>query len=449
MNYKEYFKNKKITILGLGVLGRGVGDTKFLAECGADLIVTDLKKAEELKESLDQLTGFSNITFVLGEHRLEDFKGRDMILKSAGVPLDSPYIAEAQKNNVPVEMSSSLFARLSPATIVGVTGTRGKSTVAFLIHHILTTAYAGSDTKIFLGGNIRGVATLPFLAEANADDIAVLELDSWQLQGFGSAHISPHIAVFTNLLKDHLNYYMKGGIPEDEAMKMYFEDKANIFKYQTDEDVLVVGESLTPMLEEKYLQFSGRAIIAQTEKIPKSWKSNLLGQHNQANIACAIAVAEMLGIEPKMIRSAVASFAGAPGRLELVREWNGVKIYNDTNSTTPDSTIAGLLALKKVKVLIMGGADKKLDMTKLVDSIPVYVENIILLPGTGTDTIKNQIKNVHMEETSSLKEALEKALTLCGQGDMLLFSPGFASFGLFKNEYDRGDQFNAIVKSLN
>ncbi len=448
MSYKDYFKNKKITVLGLGVLGRGVGDVKFLAECGADLIVTDLKKEEELRGSIEQLSGFSNIQFVLGEHRLEDFKGRDMILKSAGVPIDSPYIAEAQKNNIPVEMSTSLFARLCPAMIVGVTGTRGKSTVTFLIHHVLKAAYAGSETNIFLGGNIRGVATLPFLKDAKIGDIAVLELDSWQLQGFGSAHISPHVAVFTNLLKDHLNYYMKGGVPEEKAMSMYFEDKANIFKYQNDEDALIIGESLQFLFEEKYPSVSGRAIIAEAGKIPKSWKSNLLGEHNQANIACAVAVAEVLGVDPKVIKTAVASFAGAPGRLELIREWNGIKIYNDTNSTTPDATIAGLYALKKVKVLIFGGADKKLDMTKLIDILPGYAEHIILLPGTGTDTIKTQIKHVHVEEVSSLQEAVKKALSLCDSGDVLLFSPAFASFGLFKNEYDRGDQFNEIVKNF-
>ena len=130
----------------------------------------------------------------------------------------------------------------------------------------------------------------------------------------------------------------------------------------------------------------------------------------------------------------------------------GIEIYNDTNSTTPDATIAGLLALKKIKVLIMGGADKKLDMTKLVDIVSMHVERIILLPGTGTDAIRLKIldsgfKNV--EEVKSLKEAVEKAVAFCETGDALLFSPAFASFGLFKNEYDRGDQFNAIIESLN
>ena len=180
---QNYFKGKKITVMGLGLLGRGIGDVAFLAEQGAELIVTDLKTADELAESLKPLKQFANITYVLGEHRLEDFRNRDFILKAAGVPFDSIYIAEAEKQGIPVEMSTALFAALTPATIVGITGTRGKSTVTHLLHTVLQEKYQGSETRVFLGGNVRGVSTLPFLAQAKKGDIAVLELDSWQLQG--------------------------------------------------------------------------------------------------------------------------------------------------------------------------------------------------------------------------------------------------------------------------
>jgi UDP-N-acetylmuramoylalanine--D-glutamate ligase len=143
----SYFKNKKITVMGLGLLGRGVGDVKFLAECGADLIVTDLKTEEELEPSLEKLEGLGNIKFVLGEHRFEDFRDRDFILKAAGVPLDSDFIEEARKNNVPVKMSASLFAKFSPSRIVGITGTRGKTTVSYLIYEILKKSGKKSHYK--------------------------------------------------------------------------------------------------------------------------------------------------------------------------------------------------------------------------------------------------------------------------------------------------------------
>src|SRR3989344_9508846 len=141
MFWKDFFSGKRITLMGLGLLGRGVGDAAFLAQCGAELLVTDRKSAEELAESLAQLAQYKDISYILGEHRLEDFKNCDMVIKAAGVPLDSPYIAEAKKNQISVEMDASLFAKFTPATIVGVTGTRGKSTVTHLIEHILNLAY--------------------------------------------------------------------------------------------------------------------------------------------------------------------------------------------------------------------------------------------------------------------------------------------------------------------
>src|SRR3989344_1423638 len=174
MDTSEHFRGKRITVMGLGLLGRGVGDVRYLAECGAELIVTDLKSREELVESVAQLGSFSNITFVLGEHRLEDFRNRDLILKAAGVPLDSPYIAEAKKNDIPVRMSADLFAEISGVPIIGVTGTRGKSTVAHMIYEILKTGLGLNHSEgmvgratpykgVVLGGNVRGVSTLALL----------------------------------------------------------------------------------------------------------------------------------------------------------------------------------------------------------------------------------------------------------------------------------------------
>ena len=189
-DYKKYFKGKKITVMGLGLLGRGLGITSFLAQCGADLIVTDLKSKKELKESISKLSKHKNIKFVLGKHRIEDFKGRDMIIKSAGVPIDSPYIKEAKKNKISVEMDVSLFFKLANnIKLVGITGTRGKSMTTALTYEILKKNEKTLKRKVYLGGNVRGVATLPLLKKVKEGDILVAELDSWQMQGFGEAKI--------------------------------------------------------------------------------------------------------------------------------------------------------------------------------------------------------------------------------------------------------------------
>src|SRR3989344_5021103 len=213
--WQNYFKGKKITQLGLGLLGRGVGDAMFLCESGAELLVTDLKDARALSPSMGKLKKYGGIEFILGGHRLKDFRNRDFILKAAGTPLDSPYINEAIKNGIPIEMDASLFLKLAPKgiTVIGVTGTRGKTTTSYLIYEILKQA----RKRTFLAGNIKDKATSPLLKKVRAGDYVVLELDSWQLQGFGDAKISPHIAVFTTLLEDHKNYYK--GAPEQ-----YFED---------------------------------------------------------------------------------------------------------------------------------------------------------------------------------------------------------------------------------
>lgn len=445
-DYKKYFQGKKITMLGLGLLGRGVNVAKFLAELGAELTITDLKSKEALEPSLKQLKKFNNIKYVLGGHELKDFKNCDMVIKSAGVPLDSPYITAAKKNKIPVEMDASLFAKFTPATIVGVTGTRGKSTVTHLLEHILTEAY---PKHVFVGGNVRGMATLPLLKKTKTGDIVVLELDSWQLQGFGDAKISPHVSVFTNFLNDHLNYY-KGD------MQKYFEDKTNIFKYQKDDQVLVLGEQAAKEIKLRFDdKIKSTTLVAKKSTVPKSWKIKIAGEHNRANIACAIMVCQELDVPKDAIKKGVESFLGVPGRLELVREVLGVKYYNDTTATTPDGNRAAIEALraksKKNIVLIAGGADKNLDYSGMAKLVHKTVKGLVLIEGAATEKLLSLIP----KKTSypvcivdNMKDAVETARDFAKRGDTVLLSPGAASFGVFKNEFDRGDQFVKLLKKL-
>ncbi|HVV39363.1 MAG TPA: UDP-N-acetylmuramoyl-L-alanine--D-glutamate ligase [Candidatus Paceibacterota bacterium] len=439
--WKDYFKGKRITVMGLGLLGRGVGDAAFLAPLCAELMVTDLKSEAELADSLRQLKDFKNITFHLGGHQLIDFQNRDLILKAAGVPLDSLYIAEAKKNNTPVRMSADLFMELSGVTSVGITGTRGKSTVTHMLAHILKTA----GKKVLLGGNVRGVSTLALLPEATPEAIAVLELDSWQCQGLADGKLSPHVAVFTTFLPDHMNYYKND-------MRLYFADKANIFLYQKPTDMLVVGEQVAPLIKEYGYQDKvvAQTVTAGVKDIPAQWHLKVPGEHNRYDAGVAAAAARVLGINDNTIKEALESFEGVPGRLQFIREVRGIKIYNDTTATVPEATIAALEALdpndKKNVVLIMGGADKGLDMSRLVATIPRHCKKVLLLAGTGSERIKSELPNSLIYQTTT--DAVSAALAAATTGDIILLSPAFASFGMFKNEYDRGEQFNAIVAAL-
>jgi UDP-N-acetylmuramoylalanine--D-glutamate ligase len=436
MDASAHFRGKRITVLGLGLLGRGLGDTRYLAECGAELIVTDLKSRAELAESVVKLESFPNITFVLGQHRLEDFRDRDLILKAAGVPLDSVYIAEAKKNAIPVRMSADLFAEISDVQVVGVTGTRGKSSVVHMVYDIFKSA----GKKVLLGGNVRGVSNLELLKEVTPEHIAVLELDSWQLQGWGEAQMSPHIAVFTTLYQDHLNYYK-------DDLDAYLADKANIFLFQNESDIFILGKQCAPMVIEKYGEMiQSKTLVVDALALPDTWTLRILGTHNRYNAALAVAVARQVGIPDETSRETLQNFAGVPGRFQHLREVNGVNIINDTTSTTPEATLAALAALDPTRtLLIMGGADKGLDMNALLLKLQ-EVKRVIALAGSGTNRVLEFMSEASVFD--DLSTAVREAFASAVPGDTILFSPAFASFGMFKNEFDRGDQFSAIVRAI-
>lgn len=432
--------------MGLGLLGRGVGDALFLAECGAEVLVTDLKSEEILKDSVAQFADFNNVTFVLGEHREDDFRGRDLILVAAGVPIDSPYLGVARSEGTECAMSGALFAKLSGIPIIGVTGTRGKSTVTHMIHHVLTHATEG--TPVLLGGNVRGVSNLQLLNAVEEDSLCVMELDSWQLQGFGWAGISPQIAVFTSFMEDHMNYY-KG------SMDAYFADKAQIFIHQEESGVFVT----TADVFERARVFAGgegitlgqEVILTDASALPDDCILAMPGEHNRLNAALAFEALKATGLTEEEIFEGLATFPGVPGRLEYLGEKDGMKIYNDNNATTPTATRAGIKAVadksgRKNVILIMGGAGKELDMTPLLETIPDYCKKVVMIPGTGTDVVKDKIENGVI--VKNLEEAVTTALGSGEVGDVVLFSPAFASFGMFKNEYDRNDQFVDVVHRL-
>lgn len=439
MEAREHFSGKKITVMGLGLLGRGLGDVRYLAEQGAELIVTDLKTKEQLATSLEALSGFPDITFVLGEHRLEDFRDRDLILKAAGVPLDSPYIEEAKKSGIPVVMSAAWFAQIAKIPVVGVTGTRGKSTTTHMLESILT--HAGK--KVLLGGNVRGVSTLALLPEVTPDSIALMELDSWQLQGFSDLGISPNVAVFTTFFPDHLNYYK-------DDLDRYFLDKAAIFLNQGPTDTLVVGSQVAERIEKYADRIQSHIITAGAHDFRADWNLSIPGEHNRYNAALAVEAARALDIPDESIHEALASFSGVPGRLELIRTVDGVDYYNDTTATTPEATLAGLRALSEKYdgrvLLVMGGADKNLDFTELLGELPMLVKRTELLAGTGTERIRSQLPDV--EVFDNLVAAVGNARRHAQPGDAIVLSPAFASFGMFQNEFDRGDQFRALVDSF-
>lgn len=453
MDFSNYFKGKRVTVMGLGLLGRGIGDAAFIAESGAsEVIVTDVKTREQLAEAVARLEQYPNITFVLGEHRLCDFENRDLVVVAAGVPADSEYLEHSRSHSVRLVQSAALFAELSKVPVIGVTGTRGKSTVTHMIHHVLSVT---TGEEVLLGGNIRGVSNLQLLKQVKEDSLCVMELDSWQLQGWGWAGISPTIAVFTTFMEDHLNYYERGGKTHAEAMAAYFTDKAHIFLHQEESGTFVttpaVFEWVKKVLPKETL--GQEIVLADTSVLPEDMLLSMPGEHNRLNAALAYEALKAVGLTDDEIFEGLASFPGVEGRLQLVATDTNVRIYNDNNATTPQATIVALESLdlgNKNIILIAGGADKNIDVTGLAYAITQHCKLVYLIPGSGTDNLLGYLHggDLGVSVMADLTMAFTEAKRMATAGDIILFSPAFASFAQYKNEYERNDEFMGILQTL-
>ena len=457
------FKNKKVVIMGLGLHGGGVGVAKFFCKQGADVLVTDLKTRKQLKGSVDKLKGLS-IEFILGKHRQRDFINTDLVIKNPGVPRDSFYLKIARKHKIPIKTDIGIFFDLCKAPIIGITGTKGKSTVATLVYLFLKTKYP----NVILAGNIgispleifSKIRTMPRSARQNLDSPRykyknlelnkkskiVLELSSFELEDLKK---SPQVAVITNLFPDHLNRY--------KNFKSYIKAKESIFKYQKKDDILILNNS---DFETRKLasEAPGRVYfftpleVAKTKKKHRAFKP--LTGFKDSNVSAAIAAVKIFKIPEKNIKKVLSNFKGVSSRQELIATRKGIRYVNDTTATTPQSVILAINTFKekfpKSKIiLIAGGSDKKLNYKNLAEEIKKNVSFLFLLPGTASKKIKKGLEKFDkIYLVKSMKEAVKKAVSLAQKGDIILLSPGAASFDLFKNEFDRGEQFKEAVKNL-
>jgi UDP-N-acetylmuramoylalanine--D-glutamate ligase len=365
----------------------------------------------------------------------------------------------AQNKSIPIQHEMTLFFDRSPSKIIGITGTRGKSTTTALIAHILE-AY---PKKVWLGGNIAKGSPLDFLDKLQKDDLVVLELSNFMLEYLDLHKQSPDIAVLLNVLPDHLDRY-------DGDMNAYASSKEVITKYQDEKDILIVNR------ENKYTRIigdqtnAGRIWYSRFNELDSGYflqgsmlierqggqETELLdinqiplrGAHNHDNVLAAVACIRQLYDDPKPLQEHIGSFPTLKGRLQFIDEFNGITFVNDTTSTTPVSTAAAIDSLdSRAVVLIAGGNDKGLPLEGLSQKLN-SVKSIVWLPGTGTDRMLTEFPIDRAQKANDMSEAVKLAFSRAEKGDVILLSPGFTSFGLFKNEYDRGDQFDQSVKEL-
>lgn len=458
------FKNKKVLVMGLGLHGGGVAVSRWLAKKGARVTITDIKKKGLLRESVNKLRGLP-VTYVLGRHREADFIRADFVIQNPGVPRESKFLEIAEKNGAEIYNEASLFFEfIDPKQIIGITGTRGKSTVTAITHEILKKKYP----KTLFGGNIRTNAMFDIIDKVK-DNHVVLELSSWQLEGLEKIKVSPHIAVFTNIMEDHLNSY--------KDLNDYIEAKENIFRYQYRDNYSIFSRhnpvtrklaKTTPSkrywVDFKYFSDENGTFVdgdwiyfrqnGKEQKVVKVQDIRLLGKHNLCNVLCAITLAMILKAGIKNIKDVVRKFDGLSDRMELIKEVQGVKYYNDTTATTPDATIAALRSIAKNKniILIAGGADKKLEYKKFAREVKRYCKKVVLFEGEATKKIKRELRKVgcrnFSKEFSNMKSVMKAAMKDAKKGDVILLSPGAASFGIFINEFDRGEKFREEVSRV-
>jgi len=486
---KADIRHSRVLILGLGSYpqGTGVSSAIYFAKQGHDVLATDLKTAEQIGENVRTLEVYKNVQFHLGGERIEDVDWADVIVQNPGVRRQNLLFKRAVHLNKQLINDITIFLEKATCLTIGITGTRGKSTTTAWIADMLRR----SGKKVYVGGNIT-VSPLTFLDEAKKTDIAVIELSSWLLETCGLNGISPKIAVWTNVMSDHLNTY--------DGLEDYAEAKAQIMRNQKPGDLFIPNlddKFVSSYVDEapgKVLGFSsghprrGTPLWAPNSKTTKlgAWIAKgkiialikgkateilpvsdigLIGEHNIMNALGSVVAAFSAGANLKGVKESLMKFGGVPFRQEKIAVKNGITFINDTTATTPDAAIAALNAfahpigkvtsykLQESRIVhwICGGADKGLDFSPLAKVIKGKNIKIHVLIGTALDKFTAALKKQKLvfDTHDTLADAFHACVTEAKPGDAVLLSPACASFGLFKNEFDRGGQYNALVEQWN
>ncbi len=464
-SYIANFSNKSVAVVGFGV--EGVSAVNFLMRNGALVTVVDKKLESEFDPTIIQSLKGKGIQFVFGKY--PDLLQFDIIVRSPGVSLKNPELQYLLEKGKKITSVTKLFFDLCPCPIIGVTGTKGKGTTATLIYKMLKAD--GRDA--YIGGNI-GTPALDFIEKLSQESVVMLELSSFQLIDLEK---SPHIAVMLMVTAEHLDYH--------KDIYEYVEAKRNILKYQTVKDFAVLNKDYPASNESDthtdaklyfvsreqeveqgcYIQ-NNKVVIrnASQAESTKNKKQNLEeiiidtkdialpGKHNWENVCAAVMAATLANVSKESVTDILKTFKGLEHRLELVKTVKGVRYYDDSFSTTPETAQAAILAFEDPEILILGGSSKNSDFTMLGEVIGKS-ENIKAIIGIGSEwpRIKEQINDWHfqiIEGLSSLDEVVQKAAEVAEPGDVVLLSPACASFDMFKDYKDRGIQFQKAVNSL-
>jgi UDP-N-acetylmuramoylalanine--D-glutamate ligase len=452
---------QRAVVMGLGSRQGGVGVTRYLVGQGADVTVTDLRSHDDLRGALDEI-GDLPVRYTLGEHRPEDFLNADIVVRNPAVPAESSWLALARERGARIEMEMSLFFRACPAPILGITGTKGKTTTATLCAGILLQ----SRPDAVLAGNM-GTSAVAALEVIEPDTPVVLELSSWQLEGLAEHAMSPHVSVLTNISEDHLNRY--------DSMADYIEAKRHIARFQSEEDWFVVNRNdpacwdtrrstrarvvpfgVLPEGEDGTALENGALVVRQdgvSQTLIDAADLPLPGTHAVLNALAASAAALRYGASVDDVRRGLLAAQPVADRQEIVATVDGVRYVNDTTATAPAAAIAALDTFAADAVIVIaGGSNKNTALDDFARRLARQAEAVVLLDGEATPGLRRLLDEAGAERVHgpyrSMAEAVRQATALARPGSVVLLSPGCASFGLFRDEFHRGEEFRAAVRAL-
>jgi UDP-N-acetylmuramoylalanine--D-glutamate ligase len=458
----EEFRGRRVTIIGLGKGRTTAGLARFLVSKGASVTIADPKPREELADGIARLGDVAEkVKLILGPSTDETALAEpDFVFVIPGIRPRSPTILRALNRGVPVLTEMALFFRLCPAPIVGITGTKGKTTTTTLVDRLLSRG----SRRVVVGGNI-GTAIIQEVDNLRRDDIVVLELSSFQLETLGH---SPYVAVVTNVLEDHIDHH--------GTRDAYIAAKRNIVAWQGPRDIAVLnlddpatvalhtgaasevrGFSLS--LQPKrgaYLDRSGDLLLVSGDRravLCKATELRVPGRHNVANALAAAIVGDAFDIPAEAIGQTLREFEGVPLRLQTIVEKDGILWVNDSAATTPSATLTALAAYERTPVVILGGVSKGADFGELARVLAGRARGVVLI-GRAADEIASAIAAadpkgaLEVRRAARLDDAVAAARAMARPGDVVLLSPANASFDMFSSADERGEKFAAIVRSF-
>ena len=429
-------EGKRVTVAGLGRFGGGIAVSRWLVGQGAKVLVTDRDPAGKLADSVKQLDGLP-IEFRLGGQREADFTSADLVVASPAIPPNNPLLLAARAAGVPVTTEIRLFVERCPATVLGVTGTKGKSTTTAMLGEILRPRFG----TVWVGGNI-GRSLLADLGGIDKTHLVVLELSSFMLEHLGEMKWSPHLALVTMLSADHLDWH--------GSLEAYLNAKRNLVRFQRPDNFAVLNEESPVAME--LARATPARVVPYGLAGRRPFELVLPGRHNQLNAQGAFAAANVLGVTWDEAQAALRDFRGLPHRLELVCERGGVRYYNDSIATIPESAVAALESFPpKSVVQIVGGYDNGTPLTEMCNALVERAKAVLCVGQTGKKVAETLARSSSQHgctvyDCGDLATAVGLAGRVAAAGDVVLLSTGCKSYDQFVNFEERGATFARLAR---